>query len=146
MIRDFVNQPIIIQVDGTGCVFVWKLPASLSSRILERVMERNNPLSPRSSSQPPYLGCLSFCKEEFQHSKINPGGVWSMMNNSQHVNGMLYPGISQREGSAFKFSVSRLPKWAQAKVTGSNGVCKNLNCTSSEVFVLFIIYIYIYIS
>ncbi|WVZ05114.1 hypothetical protein V8G54_018460, partial [Vigna mungo] len=91
----------IVSVDGTGCVFVWKLPASLSSRILERVMERNNPLSPRSSSQLPYLGCLSFCKEEFQHSKINPDDVWSMMNNSQHANGMLYPGISQREGNQY---------------------------------------------
>ncbi|XP_027927090.1 mitogen-activated protein kinase-binding protein 1 isoform X1 [Vigna unguiculata] len=124
----------IVSVDGTGCVFVWKLPASLSSRILERVMERNNPLSPRSSSQPPSLGCLSFCNEEFQHSKINPDGVWSMMNNSQHGDGMLYPETSHREASSFKFSVSRLPRWAQAKVTRSNGVCKNLNFTSSEVF------------
>lgn len=131
-------------MDGTGCVFVWKLPASLSSRILERVMERNNPLSPRSSSQPPSLGCLSFCNEEFQHSKINPDGVWSMMNNSQHGDGMLYPETSHREASSFKFSVSRLPRWAQAKVTRSNGVCKNLNFTSSEVCVLFNVYTYTY--
>ncbi|KOM37600.1 hypothetical protein LR48_Vigan03g098200 [Vigna angularis] len=124
----------IVSVDGTGCVFVWKLPASLSSRILERVMERNNPLSPRSSSQPPYLGCLSFCKEEFQHSNINPDGVWSMMNNSQHLNGMLNPGISQREASAFKFSVSRLPKWAQAKelVFAQEGVYRDDDSTSVD--------------
>ncbi|KAK8466480.1 hypothetical protein PHAVU_008G107900 [Phaseolus vulgaris] len=123
----------IVSVDGNGCVFVWKLPASLSSRILERIMEKNNPLSPRSSGQPPSLSCLSFCKEKFLHSKINPG-VWSMMNNNQHGDEMLYPGISHTEASAFKFSVSRLPKWAQAKVSSSNGVCKNLNCSSSEVF------------
>ncbi|CAJ1803649.1 unnamed protein product [Sphenostylis stenocarpa] len=124
----------IVSVDGNGCVFVWKLPASLSSRILERIMEKNDPLSPRSSVQPPSLSYLLFCKEEFQHSKINAEGVWSMRNNSRNGDGMLYPGTSHKEASSFKFSVSRLPKWAQAKVTSSNGVCTNLNCTSSEVY------------
>ena len=131
-------------MDGSGCVFVWKLPASLSSRILERIMEKNNPLSPRSSGQPPSLSSLSFSKEEFHHCKVNPDGVWSMMNSSQRGDERLYPGFSHREASSFKFSVSRLPKWAQAKVSSSNGVCKNLNCSSSEVCALFSIYIYIY--
>lgn len=99
-------------------------------------MEKNNPLSPRSSVQPPAYNHLSFCKEECQHSQINPEHVWSMRNKSQSGDGMLYPQSSPREASSFKFSVSRLPKWAQAKVISPNNVCKNLNCTSSEVCVL----------
>ncbi|RDX82457.1 WD repeat-containing protein 62, partial [Mucuna pruriens] len=121
-------------VDGNGCVFVWKLPAPLSSRILERIMEKNNPLSPRSSVQSPAYSHLSFCKEECQHLKINPGDVWSMRNKSQSGDGMLYPESSHREASSFKFSASRLPKWAQAKVISSNYACKNINCTSSEAY------------
>ncbi|TKY65891.1 Mitogen-activated protein kinase-binding protein 1 [Spatholobus suberectus] len=124
----------IVSVDGNGCVFVWKLPARLSSRILERIMEKNNPLSPRSSVQPPAYGHLSFCKEECQHSKINPEDVWSMRNKSQSGDGVLYPESSHRQASSFKFSASRLPKWAQTKVTSSNNVCKNRNCNSSEAY------------
>ena len=122
-------------MDGNGCVFVWKLPAPLISRILEKIMEQNNPLSPRSSAQPPAYSHLSFCKEECQHSKINPEDVWSMRNKSQSGDGLLYAENSPIEASSFKFSVSRLPKWAQAKVISSNNVCKNLNCTSSEVYI-----------
>ncbi|KAK7395150.1 hypothetical protein VNO78_15694 [Psophocarpus tetragonolobus] len=126
----------IVSVDGNGCVFVWTLPALLSSRILERIMEKNNPLSPRRSAQPSPYSYLSFCKESL-HSKINPKDVWSMRNNSQSGDAMLYPESSHREASSFKFSVSRLPKWAQAKVTTtskSNNDCKNLSCSSSEAY------------
>lgn len=123
-------------MDGNGCVFVWKLPAPLSARILERIMEKNNPLSPRSFVQPPAYSYPSFCKEERQHSKINPEDVWLMSNKSQSGDGMLYPESSHSEASSFKFSVSRLPKWAQAKVTSSINVNKNLNCNSLEVHVL----------
>ncbi|KAG5142868.1 hypothetical protein JHK82_018563 [Glycine max] len=124
----------IVSVDGNGCVFVWKLPAPLSARILERIMEKNNPLSPRSSVQRPAYNYLSFCKEECRHSKINPEDVWSLRNNSQSGDGMLYPESSHSEASSFKFSVSRLPKWAQAKVTSSINVNKNLNCNSLEEY------------
>ncbi|XP_020235251.1 mitogen-activated protein kinase-binding protein 1 isoform X2 [Cajanus cajan] len=122
----------IISVDGNGCVFVWKLPAPLSSRILERIMEKYNPLSPRSSVQPLAYNHLSFCKEECQHSKINPEDVCSMRSKSQSRNGMIYPESCRREASSFKFSVSRLPKWARTKVINSNNICKNFNCTSSD--------------
>ncbi|KAL2337005.1 hypothetical protein Fmac_011451 [Flemingia macrophylla] len=122
----------IISVDGNGCIFVWKLPAPLSSRILERIMGKNKPLSPRSSVQPSAYCHLSFCKEEWKHSKSNPEDVWSTRNKSQSRDIMIYPESSIREASSFKFSVSRLPKWARAKVSGSSNVCKNLSCASSD--------------
>ncbi|KAK7256868.1 hypothetical protein RIF29_30412 [Crotalaria pallida] len=122
----------IVSVDGYGCVFVWKLPAPLTSRILERLMERSNPLSPRSLVQSPARFHLSFC-EECQHPKIKPENVWPLGNSSQSGDGALYPESNHGEASSFKFSTSRLPKWAQAKVTHSNIDCKNLN-TSSEAY------------
>ncbi|KAK7294641.1 hypothetical protein RJT34_17531 [Clitoria ternatea] len=125
----------IVSVDGNGCVFVWKLPALVSSNMLERIVGKYNPLSPRSFVQPPACSHLSFCKEECQHSKINPEVVWSTRSNSQSGDGVRHSESSHKEASSFKFSVSRLPKWAQEKVNSSNNVCKNVNCTSSEVYV-----------
>lgn len=129
-----INSLLHIQVDGDGCVFVWKLPTPLSSKILERIMVKSNPLPSRSSGQHP--PCLSFCKEECQYFMINPKEACSLRNNSQSWDGVLHPKSSHREASSFKFSVSRLPKWAQAKVTSCS---RNLNYTSSEVSVLWII-------
>ncbi|KAJ1437346.1 WD40/YVTN repeat-like-containing domain superfamily [Sesbania bispinosa] len=124
----------IVSVDGDGCVFVWKLPAPLSSKILERIMEKSNPFSSRSSAQPLACSHLSFSKVECQHTKVNPEDVLSLRNNNQSMDGALHPKSSHREASSFKFSVSRLPKWAQAKVTSCNNICENLNCTSSEAY------------
>ncbi|XP_019450724.1 PREDICTED: mitogen-activated protein kinase-binding protein 1 [Lupinus angustifolius] len=124
----------IVSVDGDGCIFVWKLPAPLSSKILGRLMERSNPLSPRSLAQPPACSHLSFCEGECQHPKINPENVWPLGNSSQSEDGSLYPESNHTEASSFKFSASRLPKWAQAKVISSS-VCKNLNA-SSETYAL----------
>ncbi|KAI4353229.1 hypothetical protein L6164_002195 [Bauhinia variegata] len=122
----------IVSVDGDGCIFVWKLPPSLSSRILERIMDRSNPLSPRSLSQSVGYNHLIVCEEECEQSKINLEHVWSLNDNSQTGERILYPGKSPKEASAFKFSVSRLPKWAQAKVTSSNIDCRGLKYHSSE--------------
>ena len=101
-------------------------------------MERSKPLGIRSA-QSMASGHLSFCEEDCQNSKINLDDVWSLGKNSQSGDGVLCPESCHREASSFKFSISRLPKWAQAKVTTSNIVCKNLNYTSSEVSVLWII-------
>ena len=113
-----------------------EIACSISSRILEKITEKNNPLSPRSFVQPPAYSYPSFCKEERQHSKINPEDVWLMSNKSQSGDGMLYPESSHREDSSFKFSVWRLPKWTQAKVTSSIHASKNLNCASLEAYIL----------
>ncbi|XP_028787401.1 mitogen-activated protein kinase-binding protein 1 isoform X2 [Neltuma alba] len=126
----------IVSVDGDGCVFLWKLPASLSSKILKNITGKSNPLSPRSLAQPATFRHLPPYEEQFQQSKINPEDVWSLGNNNQSSGRMPYPGSSGREAKAFKFSVSRLPKWAQTKVTSSNIVCGSVNNTLSEAYSL----------
>ncbi|XP_012575368.1 uncharacterized protein [Cicer arietinum] len=120
----------IVSVDGDGCVFVWKLPIPLSSKILERIMEKGNPLPSRIPDQPPACSYLSFCKEECQHYKINPEDVCSLRKETQNGNGVLNSESSHREASSFKYSISRLPRWAQPKGTGG----KNVSYTSSEAY------------
>lgn len=125
-----------IQVDGDGCVFVWKLPTPLSSKILEKIMEKSNPLPSRIPDQPPACSHLSSCKKECQHCKINHEDICSFRKEKQSGNGVLNSKSSHRETPSFKYSISRLPRWAQAKVTGYNNVCKNVSDTSLEVSVL----------
>lgn len=128
------------QIDGDGCVFVWKLPSSLSSKIVERIMVKCNSLYPRCLVQPAIFCHPPSYKEEFQQSKIiNPDDICSLGNTGQSRGEMLYPGSCHREATAFKFSVSRLPKWAQAKMTSPNIVCRNIDNTSSEVYVFWIL-------
>ncbi|KAK4270452.1 hypothetical protein QN277_023488 [Acacia crassicarpa] len=122
----------IVSVDGDGCIFLWKLPASLSSKILKNIVGKSNPLSPTSLAQPATFCHLPPSGERIQQSMINPEDFWALENNSQSTGRMFYPGSSGREAKDFKFSVSRLPKWAQAKVTGSNVVCGKMNNTLSE--------------
>lgn len=133
-INKFVINLFHTQVDGDGCVFVWKLPIPLSSKILERIMEKGNPLPSRIPDQPPACSYLSFCKEECQHYKINPEDVCSLRKETQNGNGVLNSESSHREASSFKYSISRLPRWAQPKGTGG----KNVSYTSSEVSVLWL--------
>ncbi|KAJ7961294.1 mitogen-activated protein kinase-binding protein 1 isoform X1 [Quillaja saponaria] len=115
----------IVSVGGDGCVFVWKVPALMSTRILERITEKQTPLSPRSLAQPVAFSHIILGEEEDQQYKINSEEVWSLGSNRQSRGG-------PRETSAFKFSVSRLPHWAKAKVTSSNIVQGDLKLTSSQ--------------
>jgi len=122
-------------VDGDGCILVWKLPTPLSSKILAKIMEKSNPLPSRIPDQPPACSHLSSCEEECQHCKINHEDVCSLRKERQSRNGVLNSKSSHRETPSFKYSISRLPRWAQAKVTGCNNVCRNVSDASSEVYV-----------
>ncbi|XP_024627066.1 WD repeat-containing protein 62 isoform X3 [Medicago truncatula] len=124
----------LVSVDGDGCVFVWKLPTPLSSKILEKIMEKSNPLPSRIPDQPPACSHLSSCKKECQHCKINHEDVCSFRKEKQSRNGVLNSKSSHRETPSFKYSISRLPRWAQAKVTDYNNVCKNVSDTSLEAY------------
>ncbi|RYR62061.1 hypothetical protein Ahy_A04g019398 [Arachis hypogaea] len=121
----------IVSVDGDGCIFVWKLPAPLSSKILRRIMERTDPLGTRNLAQPLSFGHICSAVD-CQNSKVNLEGMQSLWNNTQSWDGLLCPKSCHKEASSFKFSISRLPRWAQSKVTSPNSVFKNLNNTSLE--------------
>ncbi|XP_059667920.1 uncharacterized protein LOC132313247 isoform X2 [Cornus florida] len=90
----------IVSVGGDGCIFIWKMPVALSSRMLQRIKERSGPLTPTCKTQSVALSSIKF------HEKSN-----------QVDQKFIFQEGSPWEPSSFKFSISRLPKWAQAKVT-----------------------------
>ncbi|XP_058722730.1 uncharacterized protein LOC131594577 [Vicia villosa] len=124
----------IISVDGDGCVFVWKLSTLLSSKILEKIMEKGNPMPSRIPSQPHACSHISSCKEESQHCKINSMDVSSLKKKRKSSNGVLNSKSIHGEALSFKYNILRLPKWAQAKVAHCNEVS---NTSSKAYFALF---------
>ena len=129
------NFNLCIQVGGDGCIFVWKVPASLSSRMLQRMKENLGPLSSSSLAQPVAFSKILLYEEEDRQCRINPEDVMLPENSSQIGQKTHYQHGGPRQTSAFKFTVSRLPRWAQAKVTSSDVVPMNLNFTLSQVSV-----------
>ncbi|KAM3689728.1 hypothetical protein ACB098_09G070500 [Castanea mollissima] len=119
----------IISVGGDGCIFVWKVPASLSSRMLQRMHENLGPLSLSSLAQPAAFSQLLFFEEEDQQCGISCEDALLPGNSNQVGRKRRYQHGEPREASAFKFSVSRLPRWAQDKVTSSDIVPLNPNFT-----------------
>ncbi|XP_045793438.1 WD repeat-containing protein 62 isoform X1 [Trifolium pratense] len=124
----------IVSVDGDGCIFVWKLPTPLSTKILEKLMEKSNPLPSRIPDQPPACSHLPSCKEECQQCNINHKDVRSLRKESQSGNIVLNSKRCHRETPSFRYSISRLPRWAQANVTDYNDVCRNVSETSPEAY------------
>ncbi|KAG4925196.1 hypothetical protein JHK87_050736 [Glycine soja] len=73
---------------------------------------------------PPAYSYPSFCKEERQHSKINPEDVWSMSNKSQSGDGMLYP----------ESSISSSPPEVQIPSDHASPLPDTLNSQDSSSF------------
>ncbi|KAJ0244277.1 Transducin/WD40 repeat-like superfamily protein [Hirschfeldia incana] len=97
----------IISVAGDGCIFVWKLPLQMATRMIRAVNE-NVSLAPVTVAQPvKFMQIVGYVEVDnqnpYQMQQLSP---WT---------------------SSFKFSVSRLPKWAQAKVEtyGIATTCKD---------------------
>lgn len=122
----------IVSVSGDGCIFVWKLPGRLASRMLDKMKENSSPLSPRNFTQPALFTRNVFCGEQDQSGKTNPKTILPV-DNTSHVKEKVHhrEGGSQ-ETPAFKLTVSRLPKWAQAKVTSSDFSARNLEFTLAQ--------------
>ncbi|XP_058068441.1 uncharacterized protein LOC131217521 [Magnolia sinica] len=107
----------IITVGGDSCIFVWKMPALLSSTILQKIMENASYLFPVSSSQSaaPSEGIVH---EEVNRPNTDFKDISALQNCNLDVEGVVTGGVCEGT-SAFKFSVSRLLKWAQIKVTSN---------------------------
>ncbi|CAL5335071.1 unnamed protein product [Camellia sinensis] len=121
----------IVSVAGDGCIFVWEVPAPLSSKILQKIKQNSRPSSPSSIVQPASLSHLKFYEEDDHPFKINPE-QWTLPESSNPVR-LFCQGGGLRETSAFKFSISRLPKWARAKVNSPRIMPIDPDYTSSQV-------------
>ena len=112
MIKDWPS--VGAQVSGDSCIFIWKLPNSLSRMMRKRCIlgseslllhfpSRSSEQSEKQEWTPNIFEGKRVCAEDtHMHIARNGQGSTDVMCNIP---------------SAFKFSVSRLPHWAQAKVS-----------------------------
>ncbi|XP_021290055.1 mitogen-activated protein kinase-binding protein 1 [Herrania umbratica] len=122
----------IVSVGGDGCIFVWKLPARLAFRMLQKVKETSVSLSPRTPALPVGFSQAIICGEGDLPCRIDFKDVLPAESSSQLKQRANYHGLDTQETYAFKLSISRLPKWAQDKVTSSDFVQRNLEFTSPQ--------------
>lgn len=102
--------------------------------MLQRVKENYGVLSPRNFCQPVALSQIKFCEEEDQKGGINSKHMQLIENSKGGRQRVRYHDCEPRATPAFRFSISRLPKWAQTKVTSPEIVPCNLEFPSSQVF------------
>ncbi|XP_011019159.1 PREDICTED: mitogen-activated protein kinase-binding protein 1 isoform X1 [Populus euphratica] len=122
----------VVSVGGDSCIFVWKLPSRMSSRMLQRMKENAVPLSPKDLGPPSAFNQIVFSEAEDQQCTYNAEKVLLPGNSNQFGEKKFYQGERPPRISMFRFSISRLPRWAQTKVEGSNSVSKNPDFTSFQ--------------
>ncbi|XP_024965743.1 mitogen-activated protein kinase-binding protein 1 [Cynara cardunculus var. scolymus] len=91
----------LVSVGSDGCIFIWKVPTLLTSRMLQRIKEKFCSLSPSTIAQ---CAQINYFEENYLRSQRTARAV-------------LCEGKCPQETSTFRFSVSRLPQWAKSKVT-----------------------------
>ncbi|KAK4730481.1 hypothetical protein R3W88_023469 [Solanum pinnatisectum] len=117
----------LVSVSSDGCIFVWKVSGSLSLRMLRKIKENACPLSPAKFAAPATSGQIKL--HVVNHHQ--PEGI-SMTPKLFQVNQRVLCREMSSPATAFKFSISRLPKWAQAKVTNLHSLMTDPNSSSSK--------------
>ncbi|XP_050214454.1 uncharacterized protein LOC126665648 isoform X2 [Mercurialis annua] len=113
----------IVSVGADGCIFVWKLPAFISSKMLQRMISKNLVL-------PATLSRILISEEEDQVCGIDSQDVL-LQEFNQFAKEVLDQGGGPQRTPRFRFSISRLPMWAQSKVADSS-IIVNPNFTCSQ--------------
>ncbi|XP_048127129.1 mitogen-activated protein kinase-binding protein 1 isoform X1 [Rhodamnia argentea] len=107
----------IISVGGDGCIFVWQVPSAFSCKMLQGIKANSDPLSPRSLVPPTAFRHIIYCDKEGNQLNTDSEEMW--LCTSKQVGGIGDLRDSPKGNSTFSFSISRLPKWARAKVLSS---------------------------
>eukprot|EP00268_Persea_americana_P034554 TRINITY_DN34183_c0_g1_i4.p1 TRINITY_DN34183_c0_g1~~TRINITY_DN34183_c0_g1_i4.p1 ORF type:complete len:921 (+),score=200.33 TRINITY_DN34183_c0_g1_i4:1022-3784(+) len=114
----------IISVGGDSCIFVWRLPTQLSSMMSQKIIEHAASPSQICSFQLAVPSEGDILHEEICHQLTTKMKDISELGHfSQDGEQVLIEEEAHKESSAFKFSISRLPKWAQNHVTREETVC-----------------------
>ncbi|KAG8376992.1 hypothetical protein BUALT_Bualt09G0121900 [Buddleja alternifolia] len=122
----------LITVSVDGCIFVWKLPALLSSKMLLRTKEVTIQLLPESRNQTTTSNQIKSCLViDHQHEGYSKEASVNRNLNQIHKE-MFFREGSSPEPAGFKFSISRLPKWARSKVT-THSPPVHIDSSSSKV-------------
>lgn len=125
---------IILQVGGDSCIFVWRLPTQLSSMMSQKIIEHAASPSQICSFQLAVPSEGDILHEEICHQLTTKMKDISELGHfSQDGEQVLIEEGAHKESSAFKFSISRLPKWAQNHVTREETVCLYPESNLSQV-------------
>ncbi|XP_042045861.1 mitogen-activated protein kinase-binding protein 1 isoform X1 [Salvia splendens] len=120
----------LVSVGSDGCIFVWKLPALLSSKMLQRYNRISSEFPQESINIPVAFNQIKsnqFDLLQKDCSKEEPAN-----RNVRHWSrDTLYQDGNSLEKTGFRFSVSRLPKWARHQFTDNSVPVENSN--SSKV-------------
>lgn len=122
-------------MDANGCIFLWKLPVSFSSKIVRNVEKLFLQLSPIIKDPPIALSQIKFLEGDDSLCKANTVDEAALQySRFNHVGQrMSYQGGNPEESTTFKFSISRLPKWAQEKVTECGMIPTRSECSLLQV-------------
>lgn len=122
-------------MDVNGCIFLWKLPVSFSSKIVRSVEKLFLKLSPIIKDPPIALSRIKFLEGNDSLCKANTVDEAALQySRFNHIGErMSCEGGNPEESTAFKFSVSRLPKWAQEKVTECGMIPMSSECSLVQV-------------
>lgn len=104
--------------------------------MLQKVKEKSRSLSPRTICMPAAFNQTINGGEGNKSCRIDLKDSLLAERSSQLKQRANYHGWDSQETYAFKLSISRLPKWAQDKVTSSDFVQRNLEFTSPQVFLM----------
>ncbi|XP_065853201.1 uncharacterized protein [Euphorbia lathyris] len=109
----------VVSVSLDGCIFIWKLPACISATILQKMKENSSPLVSKELVFPTAFNLIIYSEDEDEQKIINPENV-PLQDFNQSAQKVLDQGGAPRRVSTFRFSISRLPTWAQSKVADSS--------------------------
>ncbi|KZV39623.1 mitogen-activated protein kinase-binding protein 1 [Dorcoceras hygrometricum] len=109
----------LVSVAADGCIFVWRLPKLLTSKMLQRTNELFFQYSPENINQPmPRNWIESYRGNDY---KLKSSNEETSANDNEKQNcEKLFFEESSSPSAAFRFSISRLPKWAHSKVGPQN--------------------------
>ncbi|CAI0424365.1 unnamed protein product [Linum tenue] len=122
MARAFVNGLLQTKVAGDGCIFVWKLPPRMSYRILHKMKEIYAPLSPRKFELPLPSTRIMLHEEDSLTFRVD----------AEDKQDVFCEGVAHGRTPTFRFSISRLPKWAQSRLADSGSIQINPICSPSQ--------------
>ncbi|GFP86254.1 mitogen-activated protein kinase-binding protein 1 [Phtheirospermum japonicum] len=119
----------LVSVGTDGCIFVWKLPAALSSRMLQRTNDAFQFL-PDTVNQPMTFTQMIKSDLVVDHQQNGYSKEASGNGNLRQTCGQVL--IHGADNKEFTFSISRLPKWARHQVV-NNSLSAKIDSDSSKV-------------
>ncbi|XP_073133482.1 uncharacterized protein [Henckelia pumila] len=123
----------LVSVAADGCIFVWRLPAILTSRMLQRTNELFSQYSPENIHQPVAMNPIKSYRVDDRKLKSYSKEISANKNENQNCEELFLEESNSPASAAFRFSISRLPKWARPKVITKNSISVDIDSISSKI-------------